>query len=177
MKKLERKSNTPLFVPNYMAKSVMHIDFNKLAKSGITHVAFDADSTLVNYRGRILDKQSDAFLKENRKLFKGWCIASNRLDRSTFEIAAAMSAGIVRARILSRKPNRHYYQRLIDHFGVEPSAIAMVGDKLIADVWGANRMGLKTVWVERLGDDSWLDRMLGTRRKEAKLMKKLTDTE
>ncbi len=55
-----------------------------------------------------------------------------------------------------RKPDERIFQMALDHFRVRPEAAVMVGDTLEADILGANRMGIYSIWITRrlevLGD-------------------------
>lgn len=171
VKAIHQDSN---FAPDYLATSMSDIDFEQLVKDGVTHIAFDADSTLVNFRGKILEKDVKQLLLSKRHLFKGWCVASNRIQDDLHELAASIDAQVVRATITVRKPQKRYFKRVINHLNANPNKIAMVGDKLFADVWGANRAGLKTVWVEHVGPDSPWDWLLRTRMIEQFITKRYT---
>ncbi len=48
-----------------------------------------------------------------------------------------------------RKPDGRIFQMALDHFRVRPEAAAMVGDTLEADILGANRMGIYSIWITR----------------------------
>lgn len=172
MKKLKRTEKTSRLVPDYIAKSIEDVDFNQLKKSGIKYVAFDADSTLVPFRGRALSDDLQAFLKKQKGLFNDWCIASNRPLNDLEPLGQSIAAKVIRAKGLRRKPQRAFFKRVVKYFGAEPNKIAMIGDKLIADIWGAKRMGMQTVWVEHIGSDSPWDKLIQTRRWEKRLMKR-----
>lgn len=170
MRAVEREVNTPDFVPDYMAKSISDIDFELLAKSGVRYIAFDADSTLVPFRGVELAPQTLKFLRSKKKLFKDWCIATNRITHDLEGLAISLEAGIVQAGLLIRKPRRAFFSQVLKHFDAKPGEVAMIGDKLRADMWGAKRAGFKTVWVEHLGKDNLMDRLIGLRQIERKLL-------
>lgn len=172
MRGLNRQVNTPLFVPDYIASSIADVDFELLKKRGIRHIAFDADSTLVHFRGTVLSADNLRLLKQKRRLFKSWCIASNRPYDNLRGLAESIDAGVIRARPHARKPSKRYFQRILDQFQARPAEIAMIGDKLIADMYGAKRIGLVTIWVERIGPDSPWDWALRTRRIEKHLMRR-----
>jgi HAD superfamily phosphatase (TIGR01668 family) len=171
MKQLERERNTPRFVPDYMAKSLLDVDFDELKKRGVKFVAFDADATLVHYRGKALTPQTKMFLQQNRNKFTDWCIASNRITNDLLPLAKSMDAHVIRASWFTRKPSRRFFDWVIKHFGAKPHEIAMIGDKLIADMYGAKKAGLTTVWVERIGKDSKHDTALRVRSFEKYLMR------
>ncbi len=171
MLKLSREPKTPRFVPDYLARSIEDVDFELLAKNGIRYIAFDADSTLVNFRGRELSEQTKLFLQKQRKLFDKWCIASNRITNDLLPLAESMDAQVVRATLLTRKPSRRFFDRVLILFGGKPQQIAMIGDKLIADIWGAKNAGMTTIWVEKIGSDNPIDWIFRVRQIEKWLMK------
>jgi HAD superfamily phosphatase (TIGR01668 family) len=58
----------------------------------------------------------------------------------------------------ARKPGSQGYQLMLERMGLEPRDALMVGDSLLSDVWGANRMGMKTVrakWYTAKGALNW----------------------
>jgi HAD superfamily phosphatase (TIGR01668 family) len=168
---LKREARTPRFVPDYIAKSLTDIDFNLLKRHGIKYIAFDADSTLVVFRGKTMLTASRKFLRGKRRLFRDWCIASNRITNDLQPLADSIEAKVVRATLFTRKPSKRFFDRVYKELNSKPTETAMIGDKLIADMWGAKRAGMTTIWVERLGNDNPLDRLFRTRQVERKLMR------
>ncbi len=142
-----------------------------LKEHGVRYIAFDADSTLVPFRGKVISSQTKRLLQTKRSLFDAWCIASNRITNDLLPLGESIDAQVLRATLIKRKPQRRYFDRVLRHFGAKPYEVAMVGDKLIADMWGAKRAGMVTVWVEKIGKDSIWDRFFGVRRWEKRLMK------
>lgn len=172
MRELKKKKGTPRFVPDYMATSLLDVDFELLKRRGIKYIAFDADSTLVPSRGKLLDPKTEAFLKKYRPMFEDWCIASNRITNDLLGLAKSMDAHVIQATIVVRKPQLRFFKWVLDYFKAKKSSeIAMVGDKLIADMFGANRAGMTTVWVEKIGRDNPWDALIQVRRWERQLMK------
>lgn len=45
------------------------------------------------------------------------------------------------------KPHPAIFQSALDRFGFAPDQVLHVGDDPLADVWGAGRLGMKTVWL------------------------------
>jgi uncharacterized protein len=171
MRDVKREVNTPRFVPDYIATSLVDVDFEALKKRGIKYIAFDADSTLVPYRGIVLAPQTKSYLLRQRKLFKKWCIASNRPTNDLQDLGMSIDAQVIRAGILKRKPAKRYFRKVLSQLHARPSEVAMIGDKLLADMFGGKRSGLVTVWVEHLGKDSIVDRITRLRTWEKKLLK------
>ena len=48
-----------------------------------------------------------------------------------------------------RKPDKRIFQIALDHFRVPSEQAVMVGDSLDADILGANRLGMYTIWDTR----------------------------
>lgn len=176
MKAVREGRDLPDYVPDYYADSVAEIDFKLLKKQGITCIAFDADSTLVPFtllpfKKKTIETRALGKLLAARKLFSCWIIASNRPTNDLQELAKTIDAEVVRASLILRKPRKAYFEKVIDQAQTPPEQIAMVGDKLMADVFGAKRMGMTTVWVKNIGRDNPLDRLLQVRKYEKKLIK------
>lgn len=48
-----------------------------------------------------------------------------------------------------RKPDERIFHLALDYFGLPPGKTAMVGDTLEADILGANRAGMYSIWITR----------------------------
>lgn len=71
-------------------------------------------------------------------------------------LAAAGLEGLFDAVVLSEdvgfcKPDRRPFQAALAGLGLSPADAFHVGDEAVADVWGAGRAGLRTVWLNRTG--------------------------
>jgi len=51
-----------------------------------------------------------------------------------------------------RKPHQRIFETALDYLNIPPEEIAMVGDTLDADILGANRMGMYSIWITRRVD-------------------------
>lgn len=169
---MKRSANAPYYVPDYMAVSIEDIDFKRLSQEGVRFVAFDADSTLVPYRGIEISTSTREFLRKQRHLFKNWCIASNRITNDLQPLADSIDATVIRATLTVRKPQRRFFRWVLRHLGASPAEVVMIGDKLIADMYGGKRAGFKTVWVEHMGKDGPVDRISRIRQIEKWLLKR-----
>ena len=54
------------------------------------------------------------------------------------------------------KPSRQIFLETLDNLGVQPNETVHVGDHLTPDVLGASRIGMRTIWVQTHGVDSYL---------------------
>lgn len=53
------------------------------------------------------------------------------------------------AEVGMRKPHRRIFDRALDGFAIAPHQVVMVGDKLEADVRGAQEVGMAGIWLPR----------------------------
>ena len=63
-----------------------------------------------------------------------------------------------------RKPHPTIFGELTDRMGIPPEDIIYVGDELEADILGAHRVGMRTVWLtyrQSLGRSSPLEQFVG----------------
>jgi putative hydrolase of the HAD superfamily len=69
------------------------------------------------------------------------------LDR--WELRSFFESIVTSAGVGFRKPDERIFRVALDHFGVPPAQVAMVGDSLEADILGANQLGLYSIWITR----------------------------
>ncbi len=58
---------------------------------------------------------------------------------------------IVSAGVGIRKPSAEIFRMALEHWGVDPEQVVMVGDTLNADVLGAQNVGMSSIWITRHG--------------------------
>lgn len=52
-----------------------------------------------------------------------------------------------------RKPHEQLFEDAMTHFDATPADSLHIGDTALADIWGAGRLGIRTVWINRKGED------------------------
>ncbi len=158
---LKKKSQTTQdWLPDYFAKTTSEIDFEYLRNKGIKAMMFDLDHTILVHGSTDVETNiSKALDSSGMKVY----IATNRRESNGLnDIKKSISAqGIMFARSVSiAKPRKEYYKLAIEMTGVKPEEVAMVGDRLVQDIWGANRAGITTVMVSKFGHIRWYDQIL-----------------
>ncbi len=68
---------------------------------------------------------------------------------------------ITSAAIGIRKPHPEIFQAALNYFAISPAQAVMVGDFLQADILGANRLGMGSVWITRRADLSSMQQHQG----------------
>jgi HAD superfamily hydrolase (TIGR01662 family) len=66
-----------------------------------------------------------------------------------WEIRSFLAAILTSAACGIRKPDERIFRQALDCFGVAPEQAVMVGDSLEADILGANRTGIYSIWITR----------------------------
>ncbi len=134
------------FIPDVYGQSVFTIDYKKLKKNGIKCLLFDLDNTLVPYTiNEPTQKVKDLFavLSNDFKLIIISNSTKNRLRPFKEKLNVDCSFS-------SRKPFKKKYQKIMDLYHFTEDEIACLGDQLLTDILGANRMGFTSILVNSL---------------------------
>ena len=74
-------------------------------------------------------------------------------DWRRFELADAIDHVVSSHSLGWQKPHRRIFERALELANVRADEAAMVGDRLLADIWGAKRMGMRAVLRRTKADD------------------------
>ncbi len=124
--------------------STYEIDFEQLYEDGYRGIIFDIDNTLVPH-GAPADERSKKLLNYLRdRGFKIVLLSNNskaRVDMFNEELhldAIPMGA----------KPFLKNYKKAMEIMGTSKENTFFVGDQLFTDVWGAKRLGIRSILVK-----------------------------
>ncbi len=130
--------------PGEYLDSAYQIDFKKLYSEGYRGVIFDIDNTLVPH-GAPSDERSGALFRKLHMI--GWktlVLSNNKEPRVKMFADAAGTDYIYKA----GKPGRQGYLDAMKQMGTGLSDTLFVGDQIFTDIWGANRVGIRTILVK-----------------------------
>ena len=74
-----------------------------------------------------------------------------RADWARFGLADCVDGVVSSHDVGWRKPHRAMFERALELGRAPPAEAFMVGDRLRADVWGAQQLGLRTIWRRPAG--------------------------
>lgn len=135
------------WLPDYLADSVLSLRPTMFKDLGITHLVFDIDETLVPKKGMVLtDKYRDHILDLRKSGLKIY-IGSNA-TRDLKPMAKSIGATIIPPTRFSFKPFRSYFRLISKNINALPENTAMIGDRILNDVVGANQAGYMTFLVD-----------------------------
>ncbi len=61
-----------------------------------------------------------------------------------------------------KKPSAEFFGFILNDLGIQPQSAVMVGDDFEADVLGANRAGIRAVWLNQKSDEARMGEMYRT---------------
>ena len=132
-----------LFIPNEYYKTIHDIDLVKLYEQGIRLILTDLDNTLVGYDTTLPTKEIIEFKNKTNQLGIKVVIISNNKENRVKLFADELGVEFASS---ARKPMKKNYQRFLNDFKQEE--IAIIGDQIMTDVIGGNRMGFYTILVD-----------------------------
>jgi uncharacterized protein len=135
-----------LITPNLVLPGgVWLLDDQLLAQNGLRGLILDVDNTIVGESDLQPCPEAKHWLDQMRQRYPIWLISNNFSDRriqtiaKTFDLPYRSRAG---------KPSRRVVRQALEAMKLEPSQVAMVGDRLFTDTLVGNRLGLFTVLVQ-----------------------------
>lgn len=144
------------FVPDQVADSVTEIDLSALSERGIEGLLVDVDNTLLAKGVPEVDSARGEWLRRATEQF-AVCLLSNSVrGLRVAAISRQFSVDGISVWHWGRKPMAGGYRRALAKTGTAPERSAMIGDQLMTDIWGANRLGMYTVWVRRIDPSEFI---------------------
>ena len=157
------------FLPNEYVKSIIHIDADELQKRGIKAVITDLDNTLVAWnRSEASPELLGWFQRLKEKGILVTVISNNHLQRVKSFVEPLGVPFVCSA----KKPMSKGFKRALKTMGVKPDETVVIGDQLLTDVFGGNRLGFYTILVVPLSStDGFVTRF--NRKMERMLLSKM----
>lgn len=135
-------------LPHFHAGSVLDITPEFLAAQRIRALLLDVDNTLVPWQAAEVTPPVAAWVRSLHAVGVGMCLVSNtHRKRRLQQLADVLEIQYV---LRGGKPLPHGFLRALDQLGMAREEAAMVGDQLMTDILGANRLGLRTILVTPL---------------------------
>ena len=132
------------YIPDVYQKSIYTIDYSKLWLRGIKCILFDLDNTLVPASIKVPTKKNVELFNELKDLGFKVIIFSNahksrvKPFKDTLEVDCCASA---------MKPFKKKFLKVLDEYNYNINEVAIVGDQLLTDVLGGNKIGITTVLI------------------------------
>lgn len=138
-----------LFLPNEFVASVYEITPQKLKMLGIRGLITDLDNTLIEWNRKDATKEIAEWVNMMRDAGIQIIIASNNNEARVKRFADPLGLPYV---YRAKKPLGLAYKVSLNKLQLDKNEVAMVGDQLLTDILGANRLGLYTFLVRPIAE-------------------------
>ena len=136
-----------IFRPDIYQKDIYSIDYQKLKKAGIKCLIFDLDNTIAPKEILFPDKKVlELFLKLEDMNFN-IAILSNSSKQRVEPFKEKLN---INSAYHSKKPFKNKYLKVLDLYHVKDNEVACIGDQLLTDILGANRLQFTSILVNQI---------------------------
>lgn len=131
--------------PDEVVASVSEIQPESLKQQGIQAVLLDLDNTLVPWQKVDVPEAVRQWIEAMKSAGLRLCLVSNtRRRRRLGMLAKELGVAYVPKAF---KPRRYGLRQALEQLQATPQQAVMIGDQIFTDVWGGNRMGMRTILV------------------------------
>lgn len=148
------------FLPLMYQESIFTINYDKLKKNNIKCILFDVDNT-------ITPAKEEKFFKKTKRLFDKLkkdfeiILFSNNFPKRVKKFGDYYNVDVA---CVSLKPLSFKYRYILNKYGYKKEEVAAVGDQLLTDIQGGNKVGITTILVNPLSEkderETWLNRQI-----------------
>lgn len=137
-----------LLRPREVAASIFDVDFARLHREGKRVVLFDLDNTLGRRWPKQLDPNVVRFLENLERTGFQVGILTNRRQFHEDQVIEHLARDYP---LLHRagKPGKNGFLQLLKELDASPCEAVMVGDRILTDIFGANRLEIYSVRIRR----------------------------
>ncbi|NBK97783.1 MAG: YqeG family HAD IIIA-type phosphatase [Erysipelotrichia bacterium] len=136
-----------LFNPNKYVKDYRYVDLVQLKKQGIKLIICDIDNTLVAHDESHPNEAVIDFVNRVKATGFAFCLISNNFNERVTTFAQDLH---VPTYPMAKKPLKLTYRKIMKEMGYQASEIASIGDQIMTDVLGGNRMHMYTILTSPL---------------------------
>lgn len=134
------------FYPGEYLDSTYSIDFDRLYKEGYRGVIFDIDNTLVPH-GAPADARAEALFAHLKETGYRCCLLSNNKEPRVQMFNKNIRVFYIHK---AHKPRTANYRKAMHLMKTKRENTLFVGDQIFTDIWGANRVKIRTILVKPL---------------------------
>ncbi|OEF96371.1 YqeG family HAD IIIA-type phosphatase [Desulfuribacillus alkaliarsenatis] len=141
------------FIPDLYVTNIHQIKPKDLKKRGIEGVLTDLDNTLVRWDEPATTQEVIQWFKELNDEGIKVVIISNNNEIRVKEFADPMNVSFIHK---ARKPLKKGFVTGLKMLQLPANKTAVIGDQVLTDVLGGNRMGMYTILVDPIGEKEFL---------------------
>lgn len=157
-----------IYIPDSYQESIFTVNYDLLKSKGIKYLLFDLDNTITpENKKTCTDNVKELFnkLKEDFHVI----IFSNSPKGRVSKIADELGVAYV---YLAFKPSPKKFLDVMKNYKCSENEMAIIGDQIVTDVKGGNRVGILSILVNPISNYDPLWTKIG-RIRERRIIKKL----
>lgn len=130
-------------IPHAYHASIFEIPYQKLKEQGIKSLFFDLDNTIIAYDEAELSHKQIEFIKNLQKDFKVLILSNTNFKR----VSLALNQVDIPFIWYAKKPLKFGFKKALRKLDSTKEETIIIGDQLMTDVFGANRVGIGSILV------------------------------
>ncbi len=135
------------FKPDMYRKNIYEVDYKKLNSMGIKCLLFDLDNTIITNDTKKPSKKVIDLIEKLKSMGFRIIIFSNAHKKKIQPFKEILE---VDCSAKSKKPFKKKFNIVIKEYRYSENEIALIGDQLVTDILGGNRVGIYTILVDRI---------------------------
>lgn len=145
-------------IPRLRVRTVYDINLVELKNNGYKGIITDLDNTLVGAKEPLATPELITWLEQAKQMGFQVVIVSNNDHLRVSRFATPIQIPFVNS---ARKPLQRAFHQALKLMKLTPEQAVVVGDQMLTDVFGGNRIGMFTILVDPIAvqDEGWMTRM------------------
>jgi len=145
------------FFPNENFDTIFDVDYNKLASQGYKGIMFDIDNTLVPYDVAHPSQEIIDLFMNLKKLGFNIALVSNNNNERVYKFNEKLKVFAVPKAL---KPMTRKLKKAMTLMNTNEENTVFIGDQLFTDIWGGNRLKIKTILVTPIAEkEQWITKI------------------
>ena len=133
-----------IFKPDIYIKGFSDLDLKFLKTIGIKVIILDVDNTLVPADSNVVDEKAIRFIKQVKSAKIIPIIVSNNKKSRVSYLSNKLNCEYIS---FSLKPLSISFKKVMKKYGIIASEICIMGDQILTDILGGNRLNIVTILV------------------------------
>ena len=134
-----------LLKPDCVFEGIQYIDFEFLKSKNLQGILLDIDNTLIDMSKKLEEPILNWVKKAKEKGFKVAILSNSNKLNKIIPISQALEIDYIS---FAKKPAKSGYLRAAKLLDLPPNNICMIGDQVLTDVWGANKVNMFSIYVK-----------------------------
>ncbi len=141
--------------PKRFVESIFDINFEDLYKKGYRGIIFDLDNTIVPWDGNELDPKTKDLIDHIKNIgFKVVILSNNWSHKRVKYFSKIMKLPALGSAF---KPRVRSFKKAMKLMNTEPETTLVVGDRILTDIFGGNKIGMYTILVAPINkNEIWI---------------------